>query len=303
MRSLPRLIDSTMLVAWRACNRKFELEFAENLAPDGKSVDLHFGGAIAAGMEGARDAFYVRGLPEAEAVNEGLRTAGKYWGSYIGPEYHAKNADSLLLVLDAYFKKWPMGSDPLKPMMFGEKAGIEFTFALPIPEVEHPDGGPFMYGGRFDMLGLIDDIPYIVDEKTTGRGFSAAWSESWSLRNQFIGYTWGARTSGLYVSNVLVRGIAVLKTKLDFTQAIVAVPEHLIIRWYNQVVRDLWRMRSQWEQGYFDLNLGDTCSSYGNCPFMKVCTAQTPSEWFSMYSARNWDPLKKNPTEKELVAA
>jgi hypothetical protein len=293
-----------MLVAWRACNRKFELEFSENLAPDGRSVDLHFGGAVAQGMQSAREAYFVRGLPPAEAHNVGMNAALEYWAGFPSPEGHAKNGNSLLLALDGYFQQWPLGTDPLRAVMLGEsKAAVEVTFAHPILEVEHPDGGPLVYAGRYDMLGEIEGVPYIVDEKTTGRGFSAGWSQSWTLRNQFIGYTWAAQQEGFAVSNVLVRGIAVLKTKLDFTQAIVTIPNHLISRWYSQLTRDLARMVEQFRSGYFDLNLGDTCSSYGNCPFIPVCSAISPQEWFSMYSERNWNPLKKNPTEKELVAA
>ena len=302
MRAFPRLIDSTMLVAWRACNRKWELEFGENLAPDGKSVDLHFGGAVAAGLEAARKAFYLEGKSEAEANNIGLNAALIYWGNFQAPDGHAKNGNSLLLALDGYYRQWPFSSDPLKPMIFSpDKAGIEFTFACPTP-VEHPDGGHIAYGGRFDMLGILEGVNHIVDEKTTGRGFSSNWSQSWNFRNQFIGYVWGCHNYGIPVAHVLVRGLSILKTKMDFTQAIVTVPDHIIERWYNQVIRDLTMMVQQWKQGYFDLNIGDTCSSYGNCPFLPVCTAQTPSEWYTMYSERNWDPLKKNPTEKEVAA-
>jgi hypothetical protein len=289
---LPPVIDSTMLVTWRACPRKFYYSFCENLAPAGQSVDLLFGGAIARGLQVAREAFFRDGKPASLAENMGIHAALQFYGDFVPPEKkRAKAWEGLLLTMDAYFRQWPLATDPAKPF----KNAIEFSFALPMPGTRRPDGKPWIYCGRFDMFSEIDTILHIVDEKTTGSSFSFSWADSWTLRNQFLGYVWGAQQHGFRVNKVLVRGISVLLTKIEFAQAIVTVHPHLIDRWLRQTQKDLNTITQQWESGYFDFNLGDTCTAYGGCAFATPCSTPEPSDWYSMFAKRDWDPLRQNP--------
>lgn len=295
--ALPPVIDSTMLVTWRACPQKFYLSFCQNLAPSGQSVDLLFGGAVARGLEVARKAYFGAGKPAQEAETLGINAALTFYGDFIPPEKKMnKSWESLMEVMSRYFVQWPLSTDPVKPY----KGAIEFSFCLPIPGAFRPDGTPWLYGGRFDMFAEIDSILHIVDDKTTGASFSFSWSEGWALRNQFLGYIWAARQHGFNVSKVLVRGISVLKTKMDFAQALAHFPQHILDRWFFQVQRDLNRITTQANEGYFDYNLGDTCTSFGGCPFNTVCSAGHPEEWFSMFAKRDWDPVRQNP---EVVPA
>lgn len=290
----PELIDSTTLVTWRACARKGAYAHFDNLTLS-PSVDLHFGGALAAGLERARKDYFVGNIPARIAENNGLNAASDFWGDFAGPDNHAKNWGSLLQALSGYFKMWPIDCDPVVPLVHGS---IEFTFAIPTGVVRPDRNEPILYAGRFDLLGSLDGMPVIVDEKTTGRGFSSSWSEGWNLRNQFLLYIWACRQSGWpHMNQVFIRGVSVQKTKMDFTQAIATIPEFLLDRAHTQLLRDLERMKAQWLEGYFDYNFGDTCTAYGKCPFMELCTAQNPTEWYSMYQRRTWSPLAKDPTE------
>lgn len=290
----PDLIDSTMLVAFRSCPQKFALAHCHGLTPDGTSVDLHFGGAIAAGMEVARKAYFTEGLDPRASEAAGVNAALTFWGDFIPPERHAKNWGSLMEALTGYFAQYPLDKDQVRPM---NKESIEYTFAIPLSECSRPDNGdPIIYAGRFDLLGELDGMPCIVDEKTTGRSFTSSWSQGWNLRNQFLMYVWACQQHGINLDKVLIRGISVLKTKIDFTQAIVTIPPYLVDRAYQQVVHDLHRMSQAWKDAYFDYNFGDTCTSYGACTFVPVCSAANPSEWFSMYKHRKWSPLHKDPS-------
>lgn len=297
--TLPAVIDSTMLVTWRACPRKFFLSFCHNLAPAGQSVDLLFGGAVAKSLEVARKAFFVEGLSAQHAQAAGINAALAFYGDFIPPEKKmAKSWEGLLLCMDGYFRQWPLATDPLKPY----KNAIEFSFCLPMHAL-HPSGQPWMYAGRFDMIGEIDGLLHGVDDKTTGASFSPSWSEGWALRNQFLGYTWGAQQYDLPVERMLVRGMSVLKTKCDYTQALAHFPRHLLSRWYDQVQRDLQKITRQWNEGYFDYNFGDTCSSFGGCAFNSVCSAGEPEAWLSMFARRDWDPIRQNPEVVKDAAA
>lgn len=303
--SFPSIIDSTQTVCFRACEKKWEFEHLHHLASTQRSVDLHFGGAFARGMEEARKSFFALGRPHEASVADGINAALDFYGKFDETRHEVslakkpKNQSTLMLALDGYFRTWPMGQDDLLPWQ-GDK-GIEFTFAIPFPEVLHPDTkDPILYGGRFDMLGSYRTLPTVVDEKTAS-SFSENWASQWDLRNQFLGYIYGARQFGVPASQVLIRGIAIQKTDIKFLDAFKPVPEYMLVRWREELVETLRRMVAAYERKRFAYNLGDTCNSYGGCTFMELCKSKVPEEWFGNFSRRYWSPLEKNP-EKEPVA-
>jgi hypothetical protein len=96
---------------------------------------------------------------------------------------------------------------------------------------------------------------------------------------------------------VLVRGVSILKTKYGEAQALTYRAPWEIDRWLEQTVRDLNRLIAAWKEGYFDYNLGESCSSYGGCQFTTICKAEEPKEWLNMYfERRRWDPLERTET-------
>lgn len=290
--SLPHVIDSTMLVAFRGCHRKFFLEFCHNLSPTAQSPDLHFGGAVAHGMERARKAYFVDGLDARKAELLGVHAACAYYGDFTPPEKSAKTWENLLAAMKGYFIRWPLDTDPAKP----HKGIIEFTFAVPILGTKHPvTGDPFLYGGRYDMMAEFEDMLTIVDEKTQGRAFEYNWSDKWALRNQFMGYTWASRFMGFPIQRTLIRGISILKSKVDFMPAFATYTDTMLERFHYQLTRDVQLMAKLWQEQYFDYNFGDTCTAYSGCPFQQVCVAQEPAQWYSMFKERNWDPIRQNP--------
>lgn len=294
--NFPSVIDSTMLNEFRACPRKFFHSFCLNLAPAEKSVDLHFGGAIAAAMEAGRKAFYLQGLSEEQAETVALNAALHFWGDYESPPDSAKSFDGLIRILNCYFSKWPFSTDEVKPALDGK--AIEISFAFPL-DLKHPTTGkPILYAGRFDMIGEFANELYVVDEKTMGKTPSSSWADTWSLRSQFIGYSIGANNLGYRCDKVLVRGLSILKTQESCTQAIKTYPDHIKERWLSQLDLDVARMVASFVDEHFDWNFGDACSAWGRpCSFMPLCTAKEPSEWYSLYAKRNWNPLHKDQAE------
>lgn len=291
----PDVIDSTMLVEWRTCNRKFFHSFCLNLAVSGTSPDLHFGAAVARAMQASRQSYYRDGLSAKDSVEIGIVAGSSYFGDYIPPEKKKNKAwDRLLAVLLGYWERWPLDKDPIR----AHKNIIEFSFAVPIPGTKHPlTGDPILYGGRYDMMGERNSSLIILDEKTQGMGFTHNWADKWELRNQFMGYTWASRKLGFPVSRVEVRGISTLITKIDFLPAFASYPDYLLDRWLYQAQIDINTMTRQFEENYFNFNFGEACTEWGGCIFQDVCFAQTPSDWYSMFKQRNWDPIKQDPTK------
>ena len=148
------------------------------------------------------------------------------------------------------------------------------------------------------MLGLYDDILFVIDEKTTSQ-MGPSWSKQWTLRAQFTGYVYAAKTFGHQVAGAIARGVAIRKTGFDVGDAMVQTPEWQIERWWLQLHRDVQAMIQNWEERYWDYNLDSSCTSYGGCTFADLCTVSTPEVWIdSSFTTRDWDPLALDPLHK-----
>lgn len=295
--SFPDVLDSSIMNDFRKCPRSFYEGRVENLGLEGTSVHLHFGGCFATGLEVARKAFYINGESPERAAELGINAALIQWGDW--PEQtegrkQAKCWGGLVELLLGYFQQWPLSTDSLRPAFGG---AIEFSFAHPLIGLKHPiTGGDIIYAGRFDMLGQIDDILIVNDEKTTGRTLNGDWSKGWSIRSQFIGYVWACQQLGYNVQSVLVRGCSIQAKGVSFAQSFVPVPSHLIDRWYTQLQRDVARMLECHATGYWDYNLGDACKnplSGQSCQFQALCEAKNREDWTTLYKVQQpWSPLR-----------
>lgn len=305
---LPQHLDSTMLSAFRSCPRKFYHEFVLGLRPADVSVDLHAGAAFATALEH----FYAETYQRQQDIRSALASAaGKLiveYGDFEPIKDTPKTLDRMLEALTTYVHTFPPARDHVQP--YSDEQGMvtsEFSFAVPLdfPGFPmHPSGEPFIYCGRFDMLGSYLSRPCVRDEKTT-KYAGPTWSEQWDLRAQFMGYVWGCQQYGIPLDTVVVRGIVIQKTQIKILEAIKIYPSYMVERWFTQLRRDVTRLRACWDDQYFDYNLGDACNSFGRCPFTSVCQSNNQENWMQEYKIKRWNPLDRNPIEpkKEAVAA
>lgn len=319
---LPPYIDATMMSCFRACPRKFFLEFVLGLRPPGLSIDLHAGACFAGALEETYKQLYLHKKSLGESLDIAHARFLVEWGNFEIPEWK-KTAKTLDRMWDAvvgdgtqenrgYFEEYPPLSDDIKPYIAADgKPTLEYTFAIPLEPIgphedfkidgvgyfpSHPSGAPFLYTGRFDMLGQKPDgSPIPRDEKTIGVTPGADWVRKWQLRSQFIGYVWACNECGIPATEIEVRGIGILKTKIAHARHQQVYPRALQMRWHEQLRRDLWRLRHAWDENYWDFNLAESCTAYGNCVFMDSCTSHQPEMWLSNMEVRRWDPLNKNP--------
>lgn len=310
---LPSYIDSTMLSCFRSCPQKFYLEFVLGLRPSEVSIDLHCGGAFSHTIETFYKQFYtdqsLAGLTPTERTNaaklQAFHAFNQYWGEVEAPIGHAKTKDNTWLAFEEYLKTFPPLTDHVQPYFVSGQPTFEFTFAVPLTPIGQQDDGhcfpahpitgdPFLYAGRYDMVGTYNSAACIRDEKTTGQA-GQRWAEQWDLRGQFIGYTWASRVSGLDVKWTVVRGIVIQKTSIRCLEAIKSYPEHVVLLWHEQLRRDLWRLRRAWDSGWFDYNLAESCNAYGGCMFKNACLSATPDSWLEGFIQRRWNPLQKDP--------
>jgi hypothetical protein len=211
----------------------------------------------------------------------------------------------MLGALAFYFSQYPLGADSAKPHRLpSNKLGIEFSFVEPL-DIDHPEGPPLLYCGRFDAIMDFAGGIWGCDEKTTS-SLGASWSRQWDLRSQFTAYTWGARQHDIPLEGFIVRGVSILKTKYDTQQALTYRPAWLIELWYENLMADLTSMQQMWESDRWRMNLDDSCNAYGGCPFKKVCMSPPAEQkvWLHQgFTKRRWDPVTRTETQFELLEA
>jgi len=296
-----------MLTVFRSCPKKFEWEFITNLAPSAISEHLHAGGCFASALENVYERVFKHGETLDAALAYAEAAFAVQWGDYTPPEKSAKTADRIFLAVLDYFREYPPHSDPIQPFRIEDRPTYEFTFAVPLDRETtgldfplHPSGSPFLFAGRYDTLGHMGNKLVIRDEKTMST-VRQNWSETFDMRSQFLGYCWASQILGIAVDTVVIRGIVILKTKFHQLQTIKLYPKERIARWLEQTRRDLTRMVAAHDSGYFDYDFGDSCTSYGTCAYMPLCTSVDPSRWYSSYRKRSWNPIKADPEAIEAT--
>ena len=328
--SLPTYIDSTMMSTFRQCPRKFFTEFCLNLRPARLSIDLHAGGCFASAIENLYRHYYTEKCGFDTAL---ARTHGEFmdqWGDFqTNKPESPKTRENVWRAVEKYFQNWRPETDPVQPFDKSAGGAFEFTFAIPLTPATaviddpvdanttyrnfdpawhgpddfplHPNGEPFQYAGRFDLLGVWQGRPIIRDEKTT-TSIGVKWADQWRLRSQFMGYVWACQQSGIQLDTVCIRGVGILKNDIKLAEAFKTFGPSRVTKWHEQLRRDMWRLRRMWDEQYFDYNFADACSSYGGCPFLDLCESDHPERWYSQYEKRNWNPIQKNPIEPPSAA-
>lgn len=291
---LPLFLDSTMVATFRACPRKFYLTYCHNLKPRGTSIHLAAGAAMAAGLNGARQA---QGASLEPLTHEQLLEAaiGPFlaeWGSCPSDPEHPKNIHNTFYALELYLERFPPFYDPIQPLRGADgRPTSEFSFAIPL-NISHPRGDPFIYVGRFDLLGVYaeNNLLVVLDDKTSG-SLGSYWLRQWDMRGQFLGYLWALRSLGYDISHVVVRGIGLLKTEILFQTVPLEYPLFLIERWQNELYNTIQLMLHCHAEGHFPYSFGDACSSYGGCPMKDLCMNKDPDQWLNNYEVSVWNPV------------
>lgn len=214
----PEHIDNTILSAAKRCQTQARYAYFENLSAAGDSVHLHYGGAVATGLEVARRMFHDHGLPAAEAVARGAAAAEAFYGDFEPPHKSPKTRVNAGRYITYYFTIWPLDSDPLQPTRGADgHLRVEWRFKHPIPDLTHPDtGGPIYLVGRSDMIPELYNMPLVEDDKSTSQ-LGEKWGKQWPLDSQFMGYIWAAQKDGILVPEqpgaAMIRGVGVYTPK------------------------------------------------------------------------------------------
>ena len=296
----PIVWNESLRSAFVSCPRAALWEHFHHFKHPSPSIHLHAGKAWASALEEMRLRYYRDGIDAPTAQAFGLEKLVTEYGDFEAPERGSgasKSLDRMIEAFSYYCSAFPLATDPVQP--FRKKDGnpmVEFNFALPLDaeNLLHPvTGEPILYAGRADMVATYAGSLSIYDDKTTS-SLGATWANQWNRRGQFSGYSWAAREYGIPATQVVVRGIAILKTSINHAQAITVRTPHHVEEWHGQIIRDIRRAIRAWEENYFDVNLGEACSSFGGCQFQQPCMSNNPDPWLEgQFVRRRFDPITR----------
>lgn len=295
----PTLIDSTIRKDIDACGMLANWAHVQHLRPKGRNVHLVFGSCYAKGLEIFRKSFYGEGLEFKECLAKSAKAVILEWGDFVPPESGSgsqKTLDACLDALLSYFIEWPPDTDAVKPHMIDGKPSVEWSFALPIPGLLHPETGePILYAGRFDMLAQYGGgSALFVEDDKTATSLGSHWQNQWKLASQMTGYVWAAKEYGFNIQGVIIRGAAILKRNITFAMTIEQRPQWMLDRWLIQLKRDVRKFILMWETNEYDYSIDTACSNYGGCKYLTLCTSEDPKPWIGQYyEEHHWDPLKR----------
>lgn len=296
----PTVVDNTIRKDFVTCPTLAMYKHVRQIRPIvEKQVDLHFGKCFATGTEAARRSFFEQHNGADAAVEDGVAAACAEWGNFEETGKSHKTLGRLPTSLRYYFQQWPLGFDGLTATI----GGIERSFKIELP-IAHPDRDePLFYAGRYDMKATdLNGRIHIVDEKTANR-LGDTWFEQWDLDSQMTGYLWsvqeeflenGGNLEDMPEMLAIIRGLSILKDSNGHAEVIVTRPHWMLNRWYNQLLRDVWRMVDSYKSGEWDVALStNSCACYNRpCSYAKLCLTPDPEQRIqSEYHTVVWNPL------------
>lgn len=301
--SFPCAIDNTMRKELVKCQMAAHYRFEMGLSDGKDKVDLHAGGAFAAGLEAMRKAFYTQGKSQSDALVVGVEALYKAYGNFVCPADSNKSADRMAGALTFYMQEKPMEGDPLTPLVLPNgEVGIEMSFNYEIP-VEHPYNERFLtYCGRYDVLAIDDKRRvWICDEKTT-KQLGDKWPNQWALDGGLTGYCWGAKKlleeHGLdyEVAGAVINGIAIKLRDYAYMRVDTYRQDWQIQKWYEQMLTDVRTWKSAYIAQKHNQTLDHTCAYYMNpCMYAPLCLSANPERLVEgSYVVKFWNPLTRS---------
>lgn len=291
----PDMLDSSLREEFNNCHHKFFRTAVCELAPKGESVHLVAGGAYARGLEVYRT-LLANGVAFEEAAAEGFVALIQSYGPHEAPPDSSKRFDRVVAAYIEHLYRYPPERELIKPSIGPAGPRVEFSFTFEIPGVLHPDtGNPLLYAGRTDMLAEYNGVLFVFDDKTSSH-LGASWADRWQLRSQLTGYVVGAESAGLQVIGAIVRGAALLKTKIDMAECITHRPRWMVERWKERLVWDAKRMIQCYKDNYWPQTGEESgaCAHYGPCKFLPLCQSQQPEAFIPVYyDKRKWNPITR----------
>lgn len=299
----PAVIDNSMRKQLVKCQKSAYYKYELGLrSVDAKRVDLHAGGAFAAGITAARRAFFRDALGPENSRAAGIAALSDFYGDFVCPKDSNKSKDRMMGALAFYLDKCPLEDEKYLPLEVDGRLTVEMSFSYPL-DISHPDGSTLRYACNFDMLAqeVGTNRVWVIDEKT-GSSLGDKWANQWPLDSQMTGYCWGAQKfleehglTNLEVAGAIINGIAIKKYDYEHGRFWTYRPPWQIDRWLAQLKKDVVEWIIAHEDKSHNMALDHACAFYNNpCEFTQLCQAKNPERLYDgNFVVERWDPTKE----------
>lgn len=277
---LPATFDHTMLNTFLGCPQKFFWAHIRELRKAGTGTAADFG----AWVHDILATYYTHVMKGEEKGPKLMARSIKESPQWNEP---ADLLDALYtqatgeFILMEYAKNYQY--EKLAPL------AVEQSFAIPIDNL-------YLYLGRIDIVGLVDDILSVIDHKTTKR-LGKSFLLRVSPNRQGTGYIYAARQYFDGLSHFVLNGIRVTANRDNpgYRRTFPANRiEYDVERWLrdtNIIVSQIFQSydRRNWVQNT------DACADFGDCPYRPLCMMrQDPYELRPphSYEHHRWEPYK-----------
>jgi len=302
-RQLPGLqiaIDSTSLGEFKTCARKYYYSIIRGLRPRSESVHLTFGLLMHGAIEQYAHA-RTQGVEHQTAVENTVHWCLRQtWNSALRrpwiSDHPAKNRLSLVRSVVWYLEQFGW-NDPLETLVLENgKPAVELTFAYDSGITAEATGEQFVFSGHLDRIAKLNDVPYVVDIKTTVGALGPRFFSGFTPGNQFSMYALASKVAfATPVDGLIVDGVQVGATFARFERALVPRSDSFLAEWLEDTRSWLGQLERAALAQHWPMN-DKSCSMYGGCVFQQIC-GRAPGareQWLqSEYVKRVWNPLDK----------
>ena len=257
--------DASSLEAFKKCPRYYDYYVNQRLRTRGaEKVSSHWGTGFHHGVEHFYRGLHA-GMSRDDAIANALVEAGKWLEeNTLGEGDNSRTNATLLRSIVWYADTW--ADEPYRTLELpdGEPA-LETRFEVPIPGTE------YRISGRIDRVALFDDIPTIIDFKTTGKALNIYYFKNFKPNIQTYTYPWAYRKLFGVIPTMMIDACQLgvsfnrySRYTLDFTDSELDEFEEELICTVEHA--ELLNRRHQMPKNEAG------CSMYGGCLFQRVCS-------------------------------
>ena len=301
--SIPNLqiaIDSTSLGAFKQCPRKYYYSIVLGFQPQSESVHLTFGLLMHEARE-KYDRLRFEGADHETALDEVVylamvatwnRELARPWVSGHSQKNRLTLIRSIIWYLDQYGD-----NDSLQTLVLANgKPAVELSFQFDSQLRFAFSGEPLILCGHLDRIATLNDVPYIVDLKTTTHALDPRWFASFTPDNQFSLYTLAGRTAfRVPVESLIVDGVQLGVNFSRFSRGLVPRDKASLSEWYHGLGFWTAQMEQCAVQDSWPQN-DKACGMYGGCEFRGICSKSPGERQRALelnFRKRTWDPMLK----------
>lgn len=303
--------DSTSIKAFQKCPRYYQYTVLEGWRRSGDNPHLKFGGLYASALEH----YYkhiANGMSVDEATDEVVLEAmiatwdypplsggadgqipiptdpphGKPWVSTDS----VKNRENLIRTIIWYLAEFG-DNDKLKVItQINGIPAVEYSFSLPV------DDG-IIFCGHIDRLAEMEDMIYVMDQKTTGATITPKWWKQFKPNTQMSMYSFaGKAIYHMPIQGVIIDAVQVAVGFSRFERSITPRTDAELNEFYDETMTWIMAAQRATLENNFPMN-PESCDKYGGCEFRDVCQ-RSPSVRSNFLKASfhqndPWDPLER----------